>query len=313
MPQPAINTIISDKAVESYIFQALENQADRSWTGSVANQFSSTQLTQTYGGVGNVPAVREWLGAKVLNSLKEYSISITNKDWEATLEVKRKDLVRDKTGQLLMKIGQLAERAAQHDEKILSALIDTGDDADIGLAFDGQYFFDTDHSFNNSGTVNNDLTYDIATTTAPTATEAANSIMYTIQQMYGFKDDQGEPTNQGAKSFTVMCPVTFWAPFQQAINTQFLTNGVTNPIMGQGLQIKVVANPRLTWTTAFAVFINDTTTKPFIIQTEEAPRIEILGVDSDYAFHNASHLYSVIKAGNVGYGDFTKAALCTYV
>jgi phage major head subunit gpT-like protein len=311
MPQPAQNTIISDRAVIGMILQDLERQSATSWTGRLANNFESVQRTETYGGVGNVPAVREWVGEKVKESLKEYSITITNKDWESTLQIHRKDLARDKTGQLQLRIGQLATRAAQHDEKLLSTLINTGDAATNGLAFSGQFFFDTDHALNNSGTINNDVSYNVATTTAPTSTEAANAMMYAIQQMYGFKDDQGEPTNQGAKSFSVMVPVTFWAAFQQAVNTQFLANGVTNPIMGHGLNINLIPNARLTWTEAFAVFIDDQPTKPFIIQTEEAPRVEVLSEGSDYAFNNASHLYSVVKSGNVGYGDFTKAILCT--
>lgn len=310
---PASNTIISDKAVIGYIFQDLERQADQSWVPTLANRFNSTQLTETYGGIGNAPPLREFLGPKVLNNLKEYSIQITNKDWESTLKVNVRDLQRDKTGQLQMKTGDLARRAAQHDEKLLSALIDTGDDADLALAYDGQFFFDTDHVINNSGTINNDITYDVTTTTAPTSSEAAAAMMATAQALFGFKDDQGEPANQGARRFTVMVPITFWGAFQQAASKEFLSNGVSNPALGNGIQWNVVANARLTWTTAFAMFIDDMPRKPFIVQLEDGPRVEVLSDGSDYQFHNQANLYSVVKSGNVGYGDFTKACLCTLI
>jgi phage major head subunit gpT-like protein len=323
MGSPAQYPTISDRAVVSLIVQSLDGAAANSWVPEVANQFSSNQATETYAGVGVAPAMREWLGEKQIKRLKDYSLTITNKDWESTLGVYLKDLNRDKTGQLMMKINELSQRGVEHDAKLLSALINTGDDGDDSLAYDGQFFFDTDHVVNNSGTINNDISVDISalpigdttgahgTTTAPSAGEMALSILTAIQSLYGFKDDQGEPTNQNAKSFVIMVPTTFWAATQSGVSLSNLTQGFNNPLANFGMSLKVVQNPRLSWTTAFAVFVADQSRKPLIAQVEDGPRVEVLGEGSDHAFKNKEHLYSVIKSGNVGYGAFDKAVLVT--
>lgn len=311
--------IISDKGVVGIILSELESAMARSWAPLIANQYSSNQATETYAGVGAVPQMREWLGEKNLKSLRTASLTVTNKDWESTLRIFKKDLMRDKTGQLRARAGELARRAAQHDEKLLSELIDTAVDGDLGLTYDGQFFFDTDHVFGDSGTVNNDISVDISgiatgvhgVVTQPSVGEAAYCILQGIQQLYGFKDDQGEPINQDAMSFVVMVPTALWIPFKSAIGIEFLASGERNVLESAGFQVQVVQNPRLTWTDEFAVFRSDNPTKSLIVQLEEGPSVEVLGDGSDYEFHNKAHLYSVIKSGNVAYQRFDQAVLVT--
>lgn len=306
---------ISDKEVVGLFFQNYDSAIQASWASSIANVFPSMSAVEKYAGVGNAPALREWVGEKIAKSLSEYSMLVTNKDYEATLEVFTKDLRRDKTAQLLPKVQSLARRAAEHDEKLLSAIIDGCEAATVaGNAYDGQFFVDTDHSVGDSGTINNDLTGTVVTATAPTAAEIAGKILYVIQQMYGFKDDAGEPINAGVRDFLVMVPVPYWAAAVQALNSEQLqgTSGtIQNPIMSAGLNLGLIANPRLTWTTKFMVFANSGATKPFLIQQEVAPVMKVLGEGSDHEFKSQSHLYSVEKSGNVAYWDFTKAAMIT--
>lgn len=319
MGQPAQYATLASPAVIGIILEALDMPMD-SWVPLVANEYNSTQATETYAGAGAVSPMREWIGEKQFKSVNLGSLTVSNKDWESTLRLFRKDLNRDKTGQLRQKAAELAIRGMQHNEKLLSALIDTGDDADIGTAFDGQYFFDTDHSFGSSGTINNDIAVDISalpcgehgSTTAPSAGEMSLSILAAVQAIYGFKDDQGEPKNQSAKRFSVMVPTSLWTAAVAATGLNLLAGNEQNLIVAnKQFSIDVIHNPRLTWTAAFAVFRTDGPTKACLVQTEEAPRIEYLAEGSDYAFHNAAHLYSVIKSGNVSYQDFTQACLVT--
>jgi len=309
---------ISDRAVISYIFQDLESAAAGSWVPSLANEFSSDMAGETYAGVGNVAPMREWIGAKLIKNLQEYKITITNKDWESTLAVKLKDLRRDKTNQLRMRTGELGQRAVQNTAKILSELILAGEAAGVGgLAYDGQFFYDTDHVVKNSGTIKNDIAFDVATTTAPTPAEMASAIQFAIQSLYGFKDDEGEPTNQNANSFVIMVPTVFWGVTTVAVSKEMLVTNTSgnvsqNPLLGAGLNFQVVQNPRLTWTTKFSVFAVNQPRKPFIVQTELPYQVEVLSDGSDYQFHNHENLYSVIGAGNVGFGDFTKAIIVTF-
>lgn len=314
---------IGDKEVIGLFFQAYEGKLEDSWVPAISANFPSTTAVERYAGIGNAPALREWVGGRLAKSLAEYTKTVTNKDYEATLTVLRKDLMRDKTGQLRIKIANLAERAAEHDEKLLSALIDTGDDGDIETAYDGQFFFDTDHSVGSSGTIDNDIGVDISalptgdttgshgSTTAPSVGEAALSIQQAIQKMYGFKDDQGEPVNHSMKEVLIMVPAPLMAPFEAALTSQNFAQGMTNPIFGSPIKKRLVVNPRLTWTTSFAVFRTDSAVKPLIVQTEESPVMEVIGEGSEYAFDNAAHKYGVRKSGAVAYWDFCKACYVT--
>lgn len=323
MPNAAQYEYIGDKEVIGLFFQAYEGALENSWVPQISTTFTSTTAVERYAGIGNAPALREWVGGRLAKSLAEYTKTVTNKDYEATLSVLRKDLLRDKTGQLRIKIANLAERAAEHDEKLLSALIDTADDGDIETAYDGQFFFDTDHSVGSSGTINNDITVDISalptgdttgshgSTTQPSVGEAALSIQQGIQAMYGFKDDQGEPINHSMRDVIVMVPAPLMAPFEAALTSQNFAQGMTNPIFGSPIRKTLVVNPRLTWTTAFAIFRVDSAVKPLLVQTEETPVMEVIGEGSEYAFDNAAHKYGVRKSGNVAYWDFCKACLVT--
>jgi phage major head subunit gpT-like protein len=138
MGQPAQYPTLADPAVIGIILQSLENQPKAAWVTALANFYDSNQATETYAAAGNVAPMREWIGEKQIKDLRTYNLTISNKDWESTLRLFERDIRRDKIAQLEAKAGQLSQRAVQHEEKLLSQLIDTGDDADLGTAYDGQ-------------------------------------------------------------------------------------------------------------------------------------------------------------------------------
>ncbi len=312
MAGPAQFPLLSQAGVKALILEGYDTSLAGSWVGMLTNRYDSMRATETYTGTGNVAPMREWIGPKQVIPIGKGSFTVSNKDWESTIQLEEKDLRRDGTGQLASKVGEFTQRGAQHYEKILSALINTADAGTVGLAFDGQYFFDTDHAFGSSGTINNDITFDVATTTAPTPTEMVDAILASIQALYGFHDDQGEPSNGGAKNFMVMVPTTFMSAAQTAENVQFLTSGVSNRLLGsKGVNIQVVVNPRLTWTTAFAVFATDRATKPFLIQEEVAPYIESTVRGGDFWFANHAEQHSIVSSDNVWFQRYDGAILCT--
>ena len=109
---------------------------------------------------------------------------------EATLEVLVDDIRRDKTGQVMTRVRELAERANSHWASLLSALIIAGEST---ACYDGQYFFDTDHAEGDSGTQDNDIGVDISAlpaavhgvVTAPSVEEMQQSILKGIAQKIG--------------------------------------------------------------------------------------------------------------------------------
>jgi phage major head subunit gpT-like protein len=59
--------------------------------------------------------------------------------------------------------------------------------------FDGQFFYDTDHLWGDSGSQSNDLTSNVVTTNDPTAAELKIAFHAALIAMLGFKNDQGKP------------------------------------------------------------------------------------------------------------------------
>lgn len=310
MSYPAQNDKLSTRGVKSMVLLALET-GSAAWVTALAMKTSSDQASETYAWLGAPPSMHEFIGKRQLDELAETSFTITNVDHEANLRIKSKDMRRDKTGQIQVRVSQFADRVLEYPVKLISNLIMNGESK---LCYDGQYFFDTDHVEGKSGTQSNDITYDATTPTAPTAEEMAKAIMKAIQQLYGFKDDQGEPMNQNAKQFTVMIPVAFMTETLMAVTALLGDNGKSAmiPALKGKFTIDVEVNPRLTWTDRFAVFRTDGYIKPFILQEEEGGAdVVAIGDGSEYEQLNKEQIFGVDWSGNVGYGYWQGAVLVT--
>jgi phage major head subunit gpT-like protein len=307
---------LGSRAIIGTFYETLEQAIGNTWMGRLAMGFTSDQESETYKWLGASPAVREWIGGRLAKGLRENGLTITNKTFEATLKILVDDLRRDKTSQVMLRIQELADRVAAHPMSLISTLIRNGGGATNGLAYDGQYFFDTDHAEGDSGTHKNDLAagdyavLNVGTAAAPTANEMADAILAVLQHFFSFKDDQGEPINELARSFMIMTPVNMWGSAQAAVTTNLLNTGSggrDNPLLKMGMTLDVVVNPRLTATTEFCLFRTDGRTKPFIEQVEEGVSISAIGEGSEHEFKENEHLYGVKKITNVGYGMWQHA------
>lgn len=303
---------LSSRAIIGEFYKSIEQDMGQSWVGGVSRLFSSDQESETYKWLGMAPAMREWIGGRQPRGFRENGLTITNKKFEATLEVLVDEIKRDKTGQVMVRVRELAERANSHWASLLSTLIIAGETA---LCYDGQYFFDTDHAEGDSGTQSNDITNDIATPAAPTAGEMQTSILLATQQILGFKDDVGEPMNENAREFMVMVPVPYLAAASAALGATVISQ-TSNNIMALGslggFTYKMAVNPRLSWTTKLAVFRTDGAVASLIRQEEDPIKVNAIAEGSEEEFKNDRHLYGVKASRNVGYGYWQKACLVTH-
>ena len=141
------------------------------WADSYAMTINSNQASELYAWLGNVPVMREWIGGRQAKQLREYSWRVDNKDYEATLEVHLNELRRGSSGSAIMlRIAQLAQRVQSFPSKMLTQLMVDGE---ATACYDGQYFFDTDHSEGDSGSQSNDISVAIS---------ALNSAMVVCRQ-----------------------------------------------------------------------------------------------------------------------------------
>jgi len=311
-------SILSSRAIMGMYFARLEQNPGLAWINDVSNLFGSDQNSETYAFLGQSPGFREWIGGRQANGLQSNSFMILNKHYEATLEVRKTDLRRDKTGQILARVQEFADKSATHWASMLSTLLLNGETT---VCYDGQYFFDDDHSEGKSGSQSNDITCDISevpatvhgTTTAPSTQEMQAAILKGIAQILGFKDDQGEPMNENAQSFTVKVPISLYLQAVAAVSTlaaaAYAQN--LNPNLIAGLNVKVVMNPRLTWTTKFSVHRTDSPIKGLIRQSEQEVELKVKAEGSEYEFDHDAWQFGLDTWRNVGYGYWQRACLVT--
>lgn len=314
MPVPNIaqpGRLTTSRAIIGAFYLQLQQDAGASWLERVSSLFQSDQESETYAWLGLSPALREWIGGRQAKGLREQGLVIRNKKFESTLEIPVDWMRRDKTGQIRIRIAEQAERANGHWAKLLAALIDNGG---VGLCYDGQYFYDTDHSEGDSGVQSNLLSHDIVTTTAPTTVEMSTSILNATQALMAIKDDQGEPMNENARRFLVMVPLAFMAPAAAALGSTIIADTVsrTNTLLTLGslggFQYDLAVVPRLSWTTKWALFRADGAARALIRQEELPIQMTAQAEGSQVEFEHDAHRYGIKASRAVGYGYWQHAA-----
>src|SRR5690606_19664398 len=200
----------------------------------------------------------------------------------------------------------LGQRAARHPDQLVTSTIVAGESA---LAFDGQAFFDTDHSWGDSGSQSNDLTYAATTGTTPTATEMKGAINQAVAAIIGFKDDQGEPLNIGninsMNNLLVMVPPALRVVTHEALEATIIAN-TSNVIVDRP---QIVTNPYLTDATKFYLFDLGQSLRPLVFQAREPLSVQSKGAD-DIEF---KHIKIMTQARyNVGYLAWWTAVLTTF-
>lgn len=309
---------LGNRAVIGRFFNRLEAAIEASWFPSIVAQFDSDQAREDYPFLGSAPAMREWVGGRHAKAFSQNIITIENRHYEATLDVSADDLRRDKTGQIMTRIIELADRAATHPQRLITDLIENGHAA---RCYDGAYFFSSAHvERDNITPQSNDLTIDtttlgvplteLGTPAAPSDRTLAAALSRVISTIKSIRDDQNEPMNENASRFLVMVP-TSYLPALANIHRPVYPDFSPNLLRALKYDIRWEMNPRLTWTDKFAVFRTDGGVKPFLHQVETMVELKAKAAGSEYEFNEARHAYGVDQAHNVGYGYWQSACRVT--
>jgi phage major head subunit gpT-like protein len=294
------------------------------WVRAISNYFTSDQESETYRWLGQVPIMREWVGGRQAKGFNTNGLTIENKHFEATLEIPTIDMRRDKTGQINVRIDELADRTNTHWAQLLSKLIINGEST---VCYDGQYFFDSEHKEGKSGKQSNKLELDLSkfaehiesgkvgTPENPSESALRFAILETIQQILSYKDDQGEPMNESASQFLVMVPTSMWYLSKSALAVPLTVGGASNMVkVLSEVNISIVQNPRLdAWNDKFAIFRTDGSVRPFIRQEEKPVVLKAIAEGSELEFKEERHHYGVDTWRNVGYGFWQHACLSQLV
>lgn len=290
-----ISTGLLTKGVRSEFFNRLE--ATPNHFRDLSTRIVSTTDRENYRWLGTVPKIREWGTGRLAQGLRSESYSVENLKYEATIEVDRDEISDDQTGQIRLRVGELAQRAATHKDFLISQLLIDGEAAGNN-SYDGVSFFNTQHESGASGLQSNLLAASASVPNTPTVEEFKVALTAAISQMLAFTDDQGEPALFSASGLVVVVPPPMLFTASEAINSTVVGNE-TNILQGIA---RVISLPWLTDASKWYLMKTDGVIRPFIFQDREPIEFNALTEDSDEGFRREKFLFGVRARYRMAYG-----------
>jgi phage major head subunit gpT-like protein len=274
-------------------------------TEGIVTKMTSTTQTENFAWLGTVPRMRVFDGERKPVQVGNYKYAIDNEEYEASMAVDLKDIDDDQTGKYIILARSIGESSAMFPEELLWGTVLPGGFS--GLAYDGQFFYDTDHSVGLSGNQSNLITGKLG----PTAYDAA------LDLFWQFKDDQGRPVNKQL-DLVLEVPVALRATARNLILKERLADGSDNPYY-QSAEVRV--NPWLTDANAWYL-INKAPASgvaAFVQLDRKREDLAILGNlpssgvvnQAEAEFMRRKVFVGTYWRGAVGYGMFQKSVAST--
>jgi len=290
-----INTGLLTRGLRSEFFSRFG--ATTTYFQDLATRIQSNSDAENYRWLGSVPRMREWGTGRVARGLRTESYSVENLKYESTLEVDRDEISDDKTGQIRVRIGELAERAATHKDFLIAQLLLNGEAAGFN-SYDGVSFFSDAHLSGDSGAQDNKMSATANDPDDPTTEEFKTALKAALAAMMSFKDDRGDPMSISAAGQICVVPTTMFLTALEAVSASVV--GATSNIL-EGAA-RVVAFPWLTDRSKWYLLKTDGVIRPFIFQDREPVEFTALTEESDEGFRREKFLYGVRARYRMAYG-----------
>ena len=290
-----INSGLLTKGLRSEFFSRFN--AATTHFQDLATRVESNGESENYKWLGSVPRMREWGTGRVARGVRTESYSVENLKYESTLEIDRDEIADDKTGQIRIRIGELATRAATHKDYLIAQLLLNGETAGFN-SYDNVSFFNDAHISGASGSQDNKLTSVAVAPDDPTVAEFKTGLKAAIASLLGFKDDQAEPMAISATGLVCVVPTTMYLTALEAVSAALLAS-TSNVVQGAA---RVVAFPWLTDASKWYLLKTDGVVRPFIFQDREPVEFTALTEDSDEGFRREKFLYGVRARYRLAYG-----------
>lgn len=283
----AASTIIAAQKSFSALYRESFDKAEPAWPGIVMLA-PSMSAEENYQWLGATPRIKEWLDQKTIDRLRGFDFLIKNRDWEATIAIKRNDFEDDKLGLHTPRIQEMGVEAKVHPDELLSLARTTN-----GLCYDGQNFYDTDHAEGDSGNQVN--------TFAGAGTTAANvraDYFAALSRFRLFKDDRNRPRirRMGTLALKATIPAALEAVF----------NELNNPAPGSTVPktpIEYIVDPYLTDVNDYYYDYVGSAVRAFILQMRKEPvPVEMTDPQAELVFMSGELHFGVEARYNLGYG-----------
>lgn len=280
------------------------------WAPRIATSAPSNNRENVYGFLAKLPTMREWVGDRVLNNIAEHDFTVTNRDYELSIEVDRNDIEDDNFGVHTPKLEMMGMAARKQFDYLLVSLLQGGQSA---LCYDGQNFFDTDHPNSKFDAATGSQRNYYSTGRALTL----DNYVAMRAEMMGYLGEDGKPLAV-TPSLLIVPPQLEHVAKQitmadLVINTTGATPAagaaaMTNVMRGTAevLMVPELASQATTW------YLVDASKpmKPFVTQTRKAPQFVNLGEGSEHAARTKKFMYGVDMRGAAGYGLWFLASKC---
>lgn len=289
--------MIVNRASISAVFRNLNTafnkafeEADPQWS-KIAMRVPSQTKTEQYTWFSEFPTMRKWVGDKVLKNLEAYTYSLTNEDYEATVEVDRNDIDDDTLGIYGPQAQMAGESAAYWPDEMIFTLVNNGFTQEC---YDNQYFFDDDHpvagaSVSNVGT---------AALTVATQAGAIASFGAAKTAMMSYTNDEGRPLKITPNLLAVP-PALMDVAMVLKVNER-LEDGKPNPYRGT---FDVLVSPNITSSTAWFLMDTRRPVKPFVFQERQKPKfVQQTDMNAPDVFMRKKFKFGAEARGTAGYG-----------
>lgn len=286
-----------DKLVGAYIsFNTKFNDVLTNYTPlytKIATVLPSSAAVETYNWLGLVPNMKKWIGEREIHKLAAEKYTIENFDYANGIEVTRDDLADDKLGLVQRRIGDLAKKGLDAIDAAVANVFNNAFTATGGLAYDGQFLVDSDHTSAGSGGTSQS-NYTTAQLTEASLEDGVEAIM-------GVKDASGDPML--LKPTHLMVGPALWSTARRLVGADtVVSGGLVVDNINKGL-VELIVNPRLTGNKWFLMDM-DQGVGPVIVQIRRQPtfRDPNLGENSMEFFLRKDLYYGADCTFGVGLG-----------
>jgi len=272
--------------------------ATETWWQEFGTEIPSGAKQNVYGWVAQRTLMREWVGPRVAVNLTEHDYTLSNKPYEATIELDRDEIEDDNLGLFTtVTIPQLAQAAKKHPDQLIKTMLQSASFAGP-LAFDGLSFFNAAHpTFFGGSTYSN-----VFAATALTA-DNFNTVWAAMASYVG---EDGEPLG-------VMPNLLIVPPQLKRTALEIMNASITAKVFGANTAAAAIDNVLKGWAEVLVIpeFANAPTRwyvadvskpiKPVIVQNRRADQFVTRDMPTDpKVFDQRKFTYGVDSRRNVG-------------
>jgi len=267
-------------------------QTGPSFVPTLCTIVPSNKDTESYAWLGEVTAIREWLGEREITGLTDAKFSIQNKLWEGTIGVKRTEIEDDQTGGIMVRARDLGTRARQHPDDLLWQTVVANP-----TCYDGVSLFNASHP---ARTTAGSAQSNQVSATGQTVSALQADIASAIAKMKGFLDERGKPfwPVLAPQDLLIVCSPSLEFNMRTVVNGSIISN--TTNVM-QGCVGDIFVNPWITGNTWY-LFYKGGAVKPFIFQDREPITLDDRLNDSEQGFLRDIYLFGSRARYNAGPG-----------